>query len=119
MRSAMSVTTRLPPLLPGAGAALGAAAGSLRPVGRRRPGGAGGGVSGAGPGGRDGHAVTVGVDAVDAVDAIVDVVAVAVADAGRSGSVVDPRSPDRGGADGLGHRGRRRGAARVGGAAAA
>src|ERR1700691_5733458 len=69
MRSAMSVTAGLPPLLPGAGTALGAAAGSrLRPaaagagtgVGRPR-GGAAGGVGGAGRGGRDGHAVVVAV----------------------------------------------------------
>src|ERR1700722_9462885 len=99
MRSAMSVTTGLPPLLPGAGAALGAAAGSLRAVGGGGPGGAGGGVGGAGPGGRDRDAVIVVVDAV-ADDCVVDAAAVA----GRSGSLAGLRSSGLGGGAGLGHR---------------
>src|SRR5580693_2197935 len=103
MRSAMSVTTRLPPLLPGTGTALGTAAGSrLRPAapgagaGVGRPGGgAVGDVGGAGRGGRDGYAVVVAVG-----------VGVGL------GHLVELRPSDRRGGVGLGDRGRRGGAAR-------
>src|ERR1700691_1399198 len=110
MRSAMSVTAGLPPLLPGAGTALGAAAGSrLRPTAAAAGAGAGGagGGGGAGRGGRDGYAVVVGV------------VVLAVRSRSRCRFAVELRRSDLRGGAGLGDRGRCGGAARVGRSAGA